>query len=58
MRAAGVVPREPAPEPLLGLSKIVKLMVPDAFLFETPEEPFDDTVLFRGVRRDDSWGSR
>src|SRR5262249_28682381 len=56
MRPAGVVPREPAPEPLLSLSKIVKLMLPHAFLFETPEEAFDDPILLRRVRRDEFLG--
>jgi len=53
MRPAGVVPREPAPEPLLGLSKIVKLMLLDALLFETAEEAFDRAILLRRVRRDE-----
>ena len=53
MRPASVVPGEPTPESLLGLRKILKLMLPHAFLFETAEEPFDDAILFRCVRRDE-----
>lgn len=53
MRPTSVVSCEPVPEPLLGLSRIVKVMLPDAFLFETAEEPFDGVVLFRRIRRDE-----
>ena len=53
VRPAGVVPGEPTPEALLGLSKIRKLMLPDALLFETPKEALNHAILLRRVRRDE-----
>ena len=52
MRSPFVIPVYPALDSFPRLRKVYELMLPYAFFLEASEEAFDDSVLFRGVRRD------
>ena len=53
MRALLVVPLHPVPDDASCLVKRLERLLPDALFFETAEEPFDDPILFRRIRRDE-----
>src|SRR5262245_56253761 len=51
--ARGVVPVDPGRDLAPGVRKVREEMLPDTFLLEASEEPFDDAVLLGRVRRDE-----
>ena|GEM_PF-3509215 len=53
MRSPFVVPADPVPDHSPGVIEILKQMLPDALLFQTPEEAFDHAVLLGSVGGDE-----
>jgi hypothetical protein len=50
MRALLIVPAHPCMNSLPGFLEAAKSRLPDALLFETPKEPFNEPILLRRVR--------
>ena len=53
MRVLLVVPLHPVPNDPPRVVERLKHVLPDTLFFETPEEPFDDPILFRRIGRDE-----
>lgn len=53
MRVVLVVPCDPISNDLPRLLKGLERVLPDALLFQSPEEPFDHPILLRGVGRNE-----
>ena len=52
MGMAGIIPADPLGARAPCFLKTGEIVLPDAFFLQTPKEAFNNTVLFRRVRRD------
>lgn len=52
MRTAGIIPVDPLGDRAPCFLKTGEIVLPDTFFLQAPKEAFNDTVLFRRVRRD------